>query len=346
MLLVNDIHFKGGGERVASYFASWYAQCGDSVYILSMDTPKASKLFPLHKNVKVDYLNVPNNKYISKYKVYVELKKYMQNHTFDYVLGIGTYANVLLGMLDIHLCKTIGCEHNSFDSVSWLWNLLRKKFYPKLNATVVLTNTDKDKMSTLNPKTFVIPNSVPLSIMHSPLKEKKILAVGKLYYQKGFDLMLSVFRKYTQYNSDWNLYIIGDGPDRKALLKIIDNLNLNNRVFILPTSDNISQEYLSASIYLMTSRYEGLPMVLLEAQAFGLPLVSYDCDTGPRDVIVDEYNGFLIPWGDEDETVAKLIELSGNEELRMQMGFNSLQNASNFTPENIFPLWDKLFSSI
>ena len=347
LLIVNDIYFKGGGEKVASYIASWYASLGDSVCILSMSTMSQTvTMYSLHSKVVVKFLNVVNTKISSKFIIYNRLRKFLKDNSFDFILGIGTYANVLLGLINVPNGKKIGCEHSSFHNVSWIWKCLRKISYRNLDAAVVLTKTDLSAMQNLNPNTFVIPNSVPMPEQKASLKPKRILSIGRFYYIKGFDIMLDVYKEFVQCQPDWELVIIGEGPDERLLLDKIMSLGIQDKVKLVPPTDNIGKEYLSASIYLMTSRSEGLPMVLLEAQSYGVPMISFDCNTGPRDIIIDGYNGFLIPVGDTEKMVSCLLQLSKDDALRHKMGNNAIRNAEKFFPEKIFAMWNNLFSSL
>ena len=344
LLIVNDIHFKGGGEKVASHIASWYAQKGVNCCILSMDKRKDTEIFPVAASVEIDYLNVKNTFVLSKLLVCIKLYKYLSTHNFDFILGIGTYANVVLGILPKTYGKRVGCEHNSFDCVSFIWKMLRKISYNKLDATIVLTNEDLFKMKQLNTCSFVIPNSIFLPEQKSSLNNKTILAIGKLYPQKGFDIMLHVFSSFAKINRDWNLVIVGDGQDKKNLLRMIEVLDLEDRIKIMPPTNNVSKYYLSSSIYLMTSRFEGLPMVLLEAQSYGLPIISFDCKTGPKEVVSDNYNGYLLPEGEMDRMVDCMLKLCGDDKLRHLMGERAAKDASRFSPEKVYMLWDKLFT--
>lgn len=337
-----DIHFMGGGERVTSYMASWLAENGDDVTILSMDCYVKDRLFPLNPNIKLDYLNVRNTKYLSKIKVISRFNQYLHEKSFDLIIGIGTYASCVIG-LNHRKSVTIGCEHNSFNSAPLLWAIIRKCTYKRLSSVVVLTNTDLPNVTKLNKNAFVIPNSVPIQKKKALLNNKSIIAIGKLYYQKGFDRMIKAFSKFAIIDKEWNLEIVGDGEDREQILKLINDYDLAKRVKLSEPTSNVREKYLNSSIYLMTSRFEGLPMVLLEAQSYGLPIISYNCMTGPSDVVVDSKNGFLIEDGNEKALVDALLEISSNEDLRKQMGLNSHILSQRFSPESVFDKWEILF---
>lgn len=343
LLIVNDIHFKGGGEKVASNIASWYAEKGKQTYILSMEKKQEKSIFPISNKVNVDYLGVKNTKLISKLIVFFRLFKYLKKNQFDFILGIGTYANVLLGFLHFCCGEKIGCEHNSFDSVSLFWKVLRRLSYPRLDSTVILTKEDFCKMKQISSKVYVIPNCISIPPQKALLNNKNILAVGKIYPQKGFDIMIEVFNLFAKKNTDWTLTIVGDGKDKQKIITLIKKYNLTNRVFIMKPTNNIEKYYLDTSLYLMTSRFEGLPMVLLEAQSYGIPIISFDCKTGPKEIVIHNRNGYLIREGDIENMVEYLHKYVNDYKLRMNLSKNARIDAKRFIPEEIYKLWDNLF---
>jgi glycosyltransferase involved in cell wall biosynthesis len=212
---------------------------------------------------------------------------------------------------------------------------------------ISLTRFDEPKLKKLNNKVFIIPNSISFTpIQSAKLENKTILSIGRLDYLKGYDLLIEVFERYCRSNKDWKLRIIGDGPLREQITKIIIEKGLTNRISLITMSNTIMEEYLNASIYVMTSRSEGLPMVLLEAQAFGLPIVAFDCETGPSEIIQNGISGYLIANYDIDEMKEKLIELSNNPLKRIEFGKNALENIKRFHPEEIFYKWEMVFREL
>ena len=147
-------------------------------------------------------------------------------------------------------------------------------------------------------------------------------------------------------NNDWRLIIAGDGEDKQLLLDKIKMLNLKN-VELLPSTPHVNELYDQSSIYVMTSRFEGFPMVLLEAKASGLPIVAYDCDTGPSELIINHDDGFLIPFDDNNTFTCKLALLMNDDDLRESMSIMSLKNAEKYKIEvAIGDKWKRLIESI
>lgn len=347
IFLVNDIHFNGGGERVTANMANWFVVKGYDVTILSMSCRLENKTFPINKNVKISYLNVVNSRLISKFIVGYRLWKFIKKMPPDTLFfGIGTYANTLLGLFKSSQFYAIGCEHNAFNSVSLIWKILRKLTYFKLNSCTVLTSSDINYIKKLNSKSCVIPNSTPFVKETSSLLENKFIAIGRLSHQKSFDKMIRIFKEFSLNFNEWKLEIYGDGDEKSKLENLITNLNLKDKVSLNKFSDNIRDVYLNASALLLTSIYEGLPMVLLEAQSYGLPIISYDCDTGPRDVVINGKNGFLIDMDNTSEFIHAMSIIATNINLRKQLGQNAKLDSIRFSEDVIYDQWIKLINSI
>ena len=203
------------------------------------------------------------------------------------------------------------------------------------------------KFKSINKNSIVIPNSIDFFSEHTArLTNKRILFVGRMVPDKGYDLLLKVLKKVSEIHSDWDFRIIGDGPLKSRILKGIALNGLTEKISLLSSTELIAEEYLNSSIYLMTSRTEGLPMVLLEAQACGLPIVSFDCETGPSDIVIDNENGYLIDCFDIDKMVQKISKLCSDADLRVKFGKNALENVKKFRPELVNPAWDVLFEQM
>ena len=229
---------------------------------------------------------------------------------------------------------------------------------------VVLTEEDRalwdtplhTPPSTLIPsQILVIPNARTFKpTQKADLHQHRVVAIGRYDYQKGFDTLLYIWSKIIHNaqciihnsNGPWTLDIVGDGPQRPELERLVGELGLQDSVRLLKPTDHIEDVYCNASILAMTSRYEGLPMVLLEAQACGLPIVAFACQCGPRDIITDGVDGYLIENRDEACFAQKLLQLMQDEPLRQQMGAHAVAASLRYTEENIMSQWDKLFKGI
>ena len=349
LLVINDIHLGGGGERVASNIANHYVNNGWSVTICSFGKQKQKNIFNLNNRVTVDYLQTTNNKYLKKIQVIYRFSLYCQNNKFSFILGIGTFPSVILGMIRPKKEKLIGCEHLSFNVTSFFWRILRRLFYPRLNAVTSLTNGDKLFLQRLNSNVFVIPNALTFnSSQRADINAKRFLSIGRFSPEKNFTQLIDIFNLFCKINSDWELRIIGEGKLQSELEQQIATLHLQNRISIHPYTDDIEKEYLSASVYVMTSLYEGLPMVLLESQSLGLPIISFDCPTGPRDIVIDGRNGYLIPMSKKtDELMVNiLVSIASDATLRQTMSNYAIIDAQRFSPQKIYSIWDNLFDSL
>ncbi|MGJ1194485.1 glycosyltransferase family 4 protein [Sphingobacterium siyangense] len=262
-------------------------------------------------------------------------------------------SNHLLAFCAYYACRgqtnvrIISCEHFSFHVAGKFSKYLRKLFYQHI-VVVVLTEGDRLQIANLfNPKiTVCIPNASPfLPEPYSGYGSKKILAIGRLTYQKGFDLLIDAFMLISPKYPEWTLNIIGDDyGDKSKLIQKISNYNISN-VRLLSSTSNIEEVYKTSEFYVMSSRFEGLPMVLLEAMSFGLPLVSFDCPTGPREVI-DNTNGILVEDGNISELALAMERMIVDDNLRKYFADGSEQKVLHYSKEKIGIMWDDLIDNI
>ena len=219
-----------------------------------------------------------------------------------------------------------------------------KKLLEEFDEFLVLTNEDKEQWK--SSKIKVIPNYCTIDAKQiSELKNKKVIAVGRLEYQKGFDILIDVWKKVNKICDDWTLEIYGEGNERKNLEKKIKKYGLEDKIFLKGIEENIGSKYLESSIYIMTSRFEGMPMVLLEAQSYGLPIVSFDCPCGPKDIIINGKNGYIANFGDIEEISNKILRLIQNENLRKEFGRNALKNIDRYSKDKIIKKWENLLDN-
>ena len=212
---------------------------------------------------------------------------------------------------------------------------------------VVSTHEEKETFWKGKNKISVIPN--PSSIQPSQgslLDAKRVIAIGRLAYEKNFDSLIRAFAYVAERFPDWKLDIIGDGPERQSLEKQIVRSSLEDNVFLHGTQTNLPDWLSKSSIFVMTSRYEGLPLVLLEAINYGLPVVSYAFSCGPKDVLTDGQNGFLVPRGDEKALANRICQLIEDKDLRKRMGAAAFERAKDFSTEKIIEMWMSLFKEL
>lgn len=349
-ILINDITRHAGTERAVCNLANILIK-KHTVTIISRDTNAGNAFFPIDSKIQLIHLGADIchastlqklKKYFCMYKKLRELAK--ENAGAVFIATISS-VNALITLLGKNI-KTIGCEHFNYDAACLRQKVLRRIFYPRLDFVVCLTNEDAKRYTFIkNNRLFVIPNSLSFECdITSNCTAKRIIAVGRLTKQKGFDLLLDSAVLMKEKIPDWHLDIFGDGEDKDALLEKIARLKLQTFVSIKSPTKNIEQEYIASSLFVMSSRWEGLPMVLLEAQHCGIPAVSFDCQTGPSEVIVHGETGFIVPLGDVTALAEKTIELALNEEMRISFGKKAKENSKRFSTEEIEKKWDELLN--
>ncbi|MEV5613992.1 glycosyltransferase family 4 protein [Streptomyces sp. NPDC052225] len=221
--------------------------------------------------------------------------------------------------------------------------------YERFDAVAVLTERDRAEYARLLPGTRVvrIPNAVhSLDQIPSDHAARIVVAAGRLLPQKGFDLLIPAWAKLVEAYPDWQLRIYGSGEKKTQLRTLIEEHHLYNHVFLMGHTDRLDDELAKASVYVLSSRFEGLPMVMIEAMAHALPVVSFDCPTGPSDVLTHGVDGLLVPEQDPDALADALGHLMGDHELRTEMGTAALLTAAAYGPDAVHPRWEALFTEL
>ena len=376
----------GGIERVTSVKANWLAEHGYEVYLVTTGHAGRSSYYPLHPSIKHIDLGLCYDEAgeLSRFATYrrnypkyrrhrEELEKLFADIRPDIAVAAGWHEGSFLFQLKDGSKKII--EHHGWRHANvalypvylrelghvtamtrfkyWLrtlWgNLMTYKqgrYDRQFDRLVVLTEEDKTYCSHC-PTTSVIPNPITTpSLEVSPLSDKVILAVGRLDNQKNFPELIDIWALIAKDYPDWKLRIVGEGYTDVRILKKVKEHGLEEQFELCPFTKEIQKHYLSASIYAMTSAFEGLPLVLVEAESMGLPLVSYACPCGPRDIIRDGQDGFLVEPGDKETFAARLRQLIEDEELRRRMGQAAKINSQRFSLEHVMKQWVDLFAEL
>ncbi|MFG2076098.1 glycosyltransferase family 4 protein [Nonomuraea maritima] len=223
------------------------------------------------------------------------------------------------------------------------------RHYGAFDAIAVLTETSRAEYRAIYDDTPIvrIPNAVAMEHRkHSDQSNPVIVAAGRLVPQKGYDMLISAFATIAEAHPEWTVRIFGTGPSQEKLQARIDTAEMNGRVTLMGRSDRIHEELTDASIYALSSRMEGLPMAMIEAMGHALPVVAFDCPTGPADLITQGRNGVLVPPRDVEAFGAELSRLIGDVELRRRLGAAAAETAREYTPETVMPLWEGLFTAL
>lgn len=356
LYITNGITGSGGLERVLSVKCSLLADDrGYELHLLSLNEINKEPFFPFSKNIKIHTVEVGGNpiSYFSQYKR--EIQKVVDEIQPDIISvcddGLkGFFLPKLIAtnakwIYERHVSKLIearsgqGVMKNIMVRYKWV---LMEKLARYFSRFVVLTEGNKKEWTSLT-NMAVIPN--PLSfypVESSLLNQKKIICVGKVSYQKGQDLLVKAWDKVWQKHPDWTMELYG-----KNNLDFLNTEKLQHKnIMHFPPEKNIMSKYLDSSIYVMSSRFEGFGMVLIEAMACGVPCVSFNCDYGPSDIILDKEDGLLVDKEDPKDLADKMNILIENREMRQMFGKKAKVNVQRFEQNVIAQQWDELFKTV
>ena len=371
---VPSLYISGGVERVltlkANYFAEYY---GYDITILLTDGKDKPFAFPLSPKVKVINLNINFDElwncsffkkvylyivkqYVYKKRLRKELMRIRPDITDSLLRREINFINkiadgsIKIGELHVNRTNYRNFEDNETNwfkdifSRYWMSDLIRH--LKRLEKFVVLTEEDKASWVELN-NVVAIPNPISFKVDSvSPLSQKRVIAVGRYAYQKGFDMLLKAWAIVEKNCTEWSLSVYGTG-DRQPYQYLMNQLNIDkSRCQLCGNTNEIKNEYLNSSIFVVSSRFEGLSMAMLEALSCGLPIVSFSCPCGPRDVFTYGMNGVLVPKEDVEGLAKALTNLINSPEQIKKMGENARKRSEDFKLEVLADKWKNLFESL
>ncbi|WP_455590082.1 glycosyltransferase family 4 protein [Bacteroides rodentium] len=368
------LYYPSGMERVLTMKANFLATHGYEVHIVITDGGQKAPAFPLEISIQVHQLDIDFEEpyhysflrriwsYRKKMRIFRKaLDTCLHQIKPDITISllrrdvniINRMTDGSLKMGEIHFDRlhyrqftaawmpSVLCR---FIQRRWMVALIRE--LKKLSKFVVLTHEDAAFWTELDNVT-VIPN--PSSFFpeeRSDCTAKQVIAVGRYVFQKGFDQLINAWQLVAERHPDWKLKIYGDGAMRAQLERQIIDLQLQDSCFLESTVPDIDQKMQESSIFVLSSRFEGLPMVLIEAMACGLPVVAFACHCGPRDVISDGVDGWLVSEGDISGLASQMNRLIENEDIRQEMGYNAFRKSSDYNMESIGKQWMELFNEL
>lgn len=317
--LIGNISHSGGTERVTTIIANEFAQKKFQVHILSLSSNDIP-FFEQHENIRNSSLfntNISMRRHLLT--VISRIRNYLIEHQIDTLIVVDSISCIFtvpacFGLKINHICwEHFNLKVNLGSRFRDLGRWMAAKWCSRI---VTLTERDKTfwdekyNLATSN-KVIAIANPSPYPIQDNlpSLFDKNILCVGRLTYQKGFDLLIPAWAKIVDQLPDWKLTVVGSGEDEQILKLMAESLGVAESIVFAGQQKDMDQFYKNASFFCMSSRFEGLPMVLLEAQSYGLPIVSFDCDTGPAELIDDGENGFLVDLNmDISEAILRMCQ--------------------------------------
>lgn len=274
------------------------------------------------------------------------VRHYFKTHNYDVIIG-QSFPNLFnLFVAGVNMRRVFAAEHVYYGYYGKLLRALRLFIYKRCRKVIVLTRQDKECYDKHfdGEHTVLIPNPVVVpAYYYSALDNKQAIAIGRIQYQKGFDTLVDVFSIVHQVHPDWTVNIYGDGNYKDEIAAYIKDKGMEGIVVLKGRTDDVPAVMRDASFYILSSRFEGFGMVIAEAMCQGLPVVSFDCPTGPSDIVITNKNGILVKNQDKNALAEAICYMIEHEEERKLMGRNAVETAKKFSGRSIADMWYKLF---
>lgn len=374
---IPGLYAPSGMERVLTLKINYLADVlGYDVHVLLTEEKNKEPYYPLSKKVNVIHLDLDfdrmhtiTHNLLHRLWKYRQLQQLYKKRLTEALINLHPDITISVLRREINFITSIPDgsikigefhfsrqNYRSLEHVRILPAFLRKKIsylwmkqltgkLRKLSRFIVLTNEDKDMWTELN-NVICIHNPASFKVDKlSDGTQQKVIAVGRYTYQKGFDLLLPAWKEVSEKHPDWQLEIFGDG-DRTIYQSLADTLGIGETCKLNSAVNDIAARMADSSIFVLSSRYEGMPMVLGEAMACSIPPVAFACPCGPRDIITDGIDGILVENGNVKQLAEKINYLIEHADLRRQMGQQAQINVRHFYLENIMKQWDTLFKEL
>ena len=344
-------NLKGdGAQRVICTLANYLAENGYTIRIITF---RDGDYYELHEKVERVRLHqklaiFDSNLIRAGYHLLNFYRK-KENRPDIVSSHLNTMGWATIPVSLIYGLKLTVSEHNNHSEkkmtpkVWFVWNVLYR--FP--DAVTILTRHDQAYFEARNKNVVLMPYPLPfeLNLSQKVRDDKTIIAVGNLdrYHHKGFDNLIEIVAKVTEKHDDWKFMVVGEGDEGLAFLtEKAKEYGVSDHIIFAGYRSDVRELMGTSEIFMLSSRYEGLPMVLLEAASQGIACIAYDCVSGPSEVIEDGVNGFLVTNQDKAEMVEKTIRLIEDKEMRQKFGANAVRSLERFDPERIGARWDRL----
>ena len=372
--VLESVNLTGGYDRVIIEKANYFAEHGFDVILSVCSHSLGAPFYPISNKVRIidfmiDFHSQYGHNLLIRAWIYIRLmrryrkavRQLLKTEAPDFVIStLGRELDFLPYLKDgsikigeshiarkysrnFHLMEQKGGVHK------WLakfWKRKQEKDVSHLDGLVLLTRQDANSWKDLT-RTYVIPNCLPFYPKESSLCDnKRAICVGRLNEQKGYDYLIDAWSLVVMKHRDWRLDVFGAGENKSELQQRINSKGIDKYLILNEPVSNIMDEYLNSSLYIMSSRYEGFGMVLIEAMACGVPCVSFDCPYGPSDIIKNGEDGFLIDYLNTQALADGICKLIENPELRKKFGNKARKNVLRFSRENVMQQWVDLFESL
>jgi len=360
ILLLTSSMSSGGAERVASTLANAWSVRGNNVTLMPTFSGRGECFYKLSPDVHLiylaDFVSSRGRTWVNQINRLRALRRFIATERPDVIVSFLSNVNVAAIIASVGLgIPVIVCEHTDTFAypVPRLLGLACKFTYPLADTLLVLTDGIANKYVSHGlflPRICVMPNPIfeqLMTVVHHDSHDgatKRLLGVGRLDNGKQFSVLIRVFANLANRHSRWSLRILGEGPLRAHLQQQIADLGLESRIELPGIVSAIENELVEADIFALTSRYEGFPMVLLEAMAVGLPCVSFDCPSGPREMSMNGQVALLVPLNDEQALEFALERLMLDDNLRQTLGSQARSSVlERYSLDKILEQWELLF---
>lgn len=358
--LIHSLYNAGGTEKVLSLKANYLAKvCGEEITVITSAQSGRPVFFPLDERIKIHDLgiDIEGRRALPSYRK--ALSAWLEKHPQDIVISLtGNEILILPFMKDGS--KKIGELHFAYkDLFAWygdsFFRKIKRSFRrqeilwsaSRLDAFVVLTKAEGAEISHKMKNVRQIYNPLSFPVAEKALLEnKRFVAVGRLSREKNYGDMIMAWKDVCSRFPDWSLHIFGDGPFKGQLQQLIESEGLSGNVFLRGRTSEVEKEMKDSSGILLSSDTEAFPMALLEAAACGLPIVTYDCSPGIREIVEDGGNGFIVPKGDKKAMAERCLKLISDCALRIEMGARSQAIAESFSIDSVMRQWIDLFCEL
>lgn len=352
-----DITRSGGTERVTVEVANGLSKLNDkySIYILSLFNTNSTTFFKITNNVEQHCLFNNSVNYKKNYiKIVLNIRKFLKENEIDIFVDVDSILDIFsVPATRFMKTKLVSWEHfNFYENLGVKFRDIGRKLASKY-ADHILTITEEDLgyfKENLHIKGTISNIYNPITLNTSRYQyntqSKIIISAGRLTYQKGFDRLVDVASEVFRENDDWTWIVLGEGEDRYLIEDKIKKYNLQEKIVLKGNVSNIEDYYKESAIFVLTSRFEGLGMVILEALNNDIPVISFDCPVGPKEIIKDGENGYLIPQNNINEMANKINLLIQDDQRRISFSKCARKGLEKFDVNTIIKEWDSLLSSL
>ncbi len=347
---IKNINGFAGTERVTSIITNALVKKGHQVGIISFIGEGGTPFYHIDSSIKLFYIAPPKDKHLFPYRDIRrirKIRKILLLENPDIVVFVDS-GHAIVNISAARGFPFITWEQINVSTCKKIKRRISRALVAKYSRAIV-SLTDEDAaayISKFNALLSVcIPNPITIQGNYkSSLKSKRVIAIGRFSKEKGLDMLLRAWSLIKE-KDGWILRLVGDGPMKRNLCSLVNELGIDDTVEIKPPTKDVISEYLNSSICVSSSKYEGFGLVLLEAMTLGLPVISFDC-SGPKFIIEDGVSGILVTSGDIDEYAAALSSLIKDPINLKRLSVGAIENSKKYGLDYIIPQWESLFSQV